>query len=141
MSPSINRVLIVGHLGKDPEIKYTKSDKPVCNFSVATSEKYNNQVHVEWHQICIWGPQAEACQKYLTKGSMCMVEGKLETMKWNDKNGLQRQRTQIVANRVHFLGSPKAKVDSPTVKDAKEVFGINDDVPPMPDPENWEIGQ
>jgi len=106
---SVCKVIIIGHLGKDPELKYTQSGEPVCNFSVATSEKWkdkNDQVQekTEWHKIVVWGKTAENCDKYLSKGRQCYVEGKLQTRKWTDKEGVDRYTTEIVAHTVVFLG-------------------------------------
>src|SRR5512140_3239028 len=106
---SVNKVILVGNLGADPELKYTPSNRPVCNLSVATNEVWKDkngakQERTEWHRVNVWGEQAENCQKYLAKGRMVYVEGRLQTRKWQDKEGKDRYSTEIVADRVTFLG-------------------------------------
>ncbi|MEQ1833524.1 MAG: single-stranded DNA-binding protein [Candidatus Eisenbacteria bacterium] len=104
---SVNKVIIVGNLGKDPELKFTQSGVAVCNFSVATSEKWTTKEgetnnRTEWHRVTAWKAQAEACAKYLAKGSKVYVEGKLQTREW-EKNGEKRYTTEIMAQSVVFL--------------------------------------
>jgi single-strand DNA-binding protein len=106
---SVNKVILVGNLGADPDLKYTPSNRPVCNLSVATNEVWKNkdgekQERVEWHRVNVWGDQAENCHKFLAKGRMVYLEGKLQTRKWQDKEGKDRYTTEIVADRVVFLG-------------------------------------
>jgi len=106
---SVNKVILVGNLGADPELKYTPSNRPVCNLSIATNEVWKDksgqkQEKVEWHRVNVWGDQAEHCSKYLAKGRMVYVEGKLQTRKWQDKEGKDRYSTEVVADRVVFLG-------------------------------------
>lgn len=107
---SVNKVILVGNLGADPELKYTPSGRPVCNLSVATNETWKKskdgekQERVEWHRVQVWGDQAENCQKYLAKGRSVYLEGKLQTRSWEDKDGKKRYTTEIVADRVVFLG-------------------------------------
>jgi single-strand DNA-binding protein len=106
---SVNKVILVGNLGADPELKYTPSNRPVCNLSVATNEVWKDkagqkQERVEWHRVNVWGDQAEHCSKYLAKGRMVYVEGRIQTRKWQDKEGKDRYSTEVVADRVVFLG-------------------------------------
>jgi len=106
---SVNKVILVGNLGADPELKYTPSNRPVCNLSVATNEVWKDkagqkQERVEWHRVNVWGDQAEHCSKYLTKGRMVYVEGRIQTRSWDDKEGKKRYSTEVVADRVVFLG-------------------------------------
>jgi single-strand DNA-binding protein len=106
---SVNRVILVGHLGADPDLKYTQSNRPVCNLSVATNEAWKDkagqkQEKTEWHRVQVWGDQAENCQKFLAKGRMVYIEGRLQTRKWEDKSGAARYTTEVVADRVVFLG-------------------------------------
>jgi single-strand DNA-binding protein len=110
---SVNKVILVGRLGADPELKYTTSGKAVCNLSVATNESWKTksgekQERTEWHRVQIWGDQAENCSKYLAKGRMVCLEGKLQTRSWEDKNGQKRYTTEVVADRVVFLGGDGA---------------------------------
>lgn len=105
---SLNRVHLIGNLGRDPELRYTQSGKAVTNFSVATNEKWkdkdgNNQERTEWHNIVAWDRTAENCAQYLHKGSSVFIEGKLQTREW-EKDGQRRFTTEIVANQVTFLG-------------------------------------
>lgn len=114
---SVNKVIILGNLGNDPELKYTPSNKAVCNLSVATSERRgkgeDKKEHTEWHRITVWGEQAESCSKYLKKGRSVYVEGRLQTRTWDDtKTGAKRSATDIVADRVVFLGGGKERGDA-----------------------------
>jgi single-strand DNA-binding protein len=106
---SVNKVILVGNLGADPELKYTPSNRPLCNLSVATNEVFKDkagqrQEKTEWHRVTVWGEQAEHCSKYLAKGRSVYVEGRLQTRSWDDKEGKKRYSTDIVADRVVFLG-------------------------------------
>jgi single-strand DNA-binding protein len=106
---SVNKVILIGNLGADPELKYTPSNRPLCNLSVATNEVFKDksgqrQERTEWHRVTVWGEQAEACSKYLAKGRSVYVEGRLQTRSWDDKEGKKRYSTDIVADRVQFLG-------------------------------------
>jgi single-strand DNA-binding protein len=105
---SVNKVILVGNLGADPELKYTPSNRPVCNLSVATNEVFKDksgqrQERTEWHRVTVWGDQAENCSKYLAKGRMVYLEGRLQTRSWDDKDGKKRYSTEVVADRVVFL--------------------------------------
>jgi single-strand DNA-binding protein len=106
---SVNKVILVGNLGKDPELRYTASGTAVCNFSLATTESYkdrdgNKQEKTEWHNIVVWRQLAEICGKYLTKGKQIYIEGKLQTRKWEDRDGNTRYSTEIVADQMQMLG-------------------------------------
>jgi len=107
---SVNKVIILGRLGQDPELKYTPSGAAVCNFSLATSESWNDkatgqkQEKTEWHRIVVWGKLAELCNQYLSKGRQAFVEGKIQTRSWEDKEGNKRYTTEIAANTVQFIG-------------------------------------
>lgn len=105
---SLNEVNLIGHLGRDPELKFTPSGQPVANFSVATDESYMGKdgqkvQKTEWHRIVVWGKQAEFCGNYLKKGSLVYVKGSLETRKWTDKDGAEKYTTEIKAIRVQGL--------------------------------------
>ena len=107
---SVNKVIVIGNLGRDPELRYTASGQPVASFTVATNERWNDrdgkpQERTEWHRIVVWGKQAENCANYLQKGRSVYVEGRLQTREWEDKEGQKRQTTEIVAQTVQFLGS------------------------------------
>ena len=107
---SMNRAMILGRLGQDPELRYTPTGATVCTLSVATTDFWtdregNRKESTEWHRIVIWGKQAENCSKYLTKGQMVFVEGRIQTRSWDDKNtGQKRYSTEIIATNVQFLG-------------------------------------
>jgi single-strand DNA-binding protein len=106
---SVNKVILIGNLGAAPELKYTPSNRPVCNLSLATNEIFkdkagNRQERTEWHRVTVWGDAAENCSKYLAKGRSAYVEGRLQTRSWDDKDGKKRYSTEIVADRVVFLG-------------------------------------
>jgi single-strand DNA-binding protein len=111
MARGINKVIAIGNLGKDPETRYLPSGAAVCNFSIAVSESWKDKQsgeqkeRTEWMNIEVWGKTAEACQQYLTKGSQCYVEGKMQTDKWQDKSGNDRWTTKVRADQVQFLGS------------------------------------
>lgn len=128
--PSLNKVLLIGHLGQDPELRYLPSGQPVANFSVATSEKWkgkdgNTSEKTEWHRIVVFGKVAENCKQYLVKGSPVYVEGRLQTREWQNKEGQKQRTTEIVAQSVQFLGVKKGDA---TVDDAKEIFGVEEDI-------------
>ena len=106
---SVNKVIILGRLGQEPELKYTPSGAAVCNFSLATSENWTDksgqkQERTEWHRIVVWGKLAELCNQYLSKGRQAYVEGKLQTRSWDDKDGNKRYTTEINASTVQFIG-------------------------------------
>lgn len=106
---SLNRVLIIGNLGQDPELRYTPNQVAVATLNVATTESRpgadgQRQEVTEWHRVIVWNKQAENCAKYLVKGRTVFVEGKLQTRSWEDKTGQKRYTTEIVAQNVQFLG-------------------------------------
>ena len=111
---SVNKVLLIGRLGNNPEIRYTNTGTAVANFNLATSENWNDkngqkQERTEWHRVVVWGKLAELCEKYLSKGRQCFVEGRLQTRSWDDKDGNKRYTTEIVASTIQFLGGPSAQ--------------------------------
>jgi len=99
----VNKAMLIGRLGQEPEVRYTKDRDPVTNFSLATSHKSKDQEYTEWHRIVSFGKLAEICGQYLTKGKLVMVEGRIHTKKWQDKEGKDRYTTEIVAAQVEFL--------------------------------------
>ena len=107
---SVNRVFLVGNLGRDAELRHTPSGSAVGNFSLATTDNWTDkagqrQERTEWHRVDVWGRQAESLQPYLTKGKQVFVEGRIQTDEWNDRDGNKRYTTKIVANRITLLGS------------------------------------
>lgn len=105
---SFNKAIICGHLGQDPRVSVTQSGKTVARLSVATSEKFGGQEKTEWHNVVAWEKTAEFCRDYLTKGALVLVEGRIETRKWEDATtGQDRYMTEIIAQRVQGLGKGK----------------------------------
>ncbi|MDR0331022.1 MAG: single-stranded DNA-binding protein [Chitinispirillales bacterium] len=107
---SLNKVILIGNLGKDPELRYTPQGRPVANFSLATSERWTSkagekQERTEWHNIVLWGRQAEIANQYLKKGSSCYIEGRIVTRSWEDKDKNKRYRTEIEGLAMQFIGS------------------------------------
>ena len=106
---SVNKVILVGRLGRDPETRFTSSGQAVCNFSLATDEVYKDrngerQKRTEWHKIVMWGKQAELAQQYLKKGSQVYIEGRIQTRQWDDREGQKRTSFEIVGTAMKFLG-------------------------------------
>lgn len=104
----VNKAIILGHLGRDPELRYLQSGQPVCKLNIATSRRYTNKANesveeTEWHRVSVWGKQAEHCNNYLTKGRQVYVEGRLRTSSY-DKDGQKHYTTEIVADTVQFIG-------------------------------------
>lgn len=104
----LNKVMLIGRLGKDPELKYTQGGMPIANFTVATDDSYtdkegNRVEKTEWHRIVVFDRQAENCNNYLSRGSLVYVEGSLQTRKWQDQQGQDRYTTEIRARTVRFL--------------------------------------
>ena len=105
----VNKVILVGRLGRDPETRYTGGGQAVANFSVATDETYKDkngerQKRTEWHKIVVWGKQAEIAQQYLKKGALVFIEGRIQSREWQDKEGQKRTSFDIVANNFRMLG-------------------------------------
>jgi single-strand DNA-binding protein len=148
---SVNKVIVVGNLGKDPETRFLPDGKAVCNFSVATTDKWTDKATnekkeaTEWHRISSFGRLAEICGEYLKKGSQVYIEGKLRTRKWQDKEGQDRYSTEIIADAMQMLGSrsgmgggeprgemrePSAAGESKPVKvPAGQFQDMDDDIP------------
>jgi len=106
---SVNKVILVGRLGRDPETRYTSGGQAVANFSLATDESYKDkngerQKRTEWHKIVVWGKQAEIAQQYLKKGSLVFIEGRIQSREWQDKEGQKRTSFEIVASNFRMLG-------------------------------------
>jgi single-strand DNA-binding protein len=140
---SVNKVILVGNLGKDPEVRYTQTGSAVANFSIATSEQWNDrdgkrQERTEWHNIVVWGKQAEHCGQYLSKGRQVFIEGSIRTRSYDDKSGNKRYITEIVAQRIQFLGGgggtrgPQQGMDTGGVDDIA-MGGMGGGQPPSDD--------
>ncbi|MBK8481467.1 MAG: single-stranded DNA-binding protein [Proteobacteria bacterium] len=110
MGSSVNKVILLGHLGADPELRQTSAATPVCNLAVATNRRWSDpqgQKHeeVSWHRVVVWGRQAELCQQYLRKGRQVYVEGRLRSASYTDKQGAKRQVSEVVSDSVLFLAA------------------------------------
>ena len=132
----VNKVILVGNLGKDPEVKYLDSGVAVANFSLATTESYKNKEgervnQTEWHNIVLWRGLAEVAEKWLKKGSSVYIEGKIKTRKWEDKDGNTRYNTEILADNMTMLGSKSTSESAPTTseKPAADTADTADDLP------------
>lgn len=107
---SVNKVILIGNLGRDPELRYTQGGQAMTNLSVATTRKWRNKQtnemveETEWHRVAVFGQQAEHCNNYLSKGRMVYVEGRLRTRSYDDKDGIKRYSTEVIADTVQFLG-------------------------------------
>lgn len=126
---SVNKVFILGHLGADPDLRYTANGQAVCTFNVATSEQWTDKSgqrseHTEWHRIVVWGKQADNCKRYLAKGRQVHIEGKLKTRQWTDKDDVTRYITEVIAESVQFLGGKPASVVAPDASGSSD-----DDIP------------
>jgi single-strand DNA-binding protein len=141
---SVNKVILLGNLGADPELKYTPSNQAVCNLRIATNEVWKDkagakQERVEWHRVTCWGQTAENCGKYLAKGRSVYIEGKLQTRSWEDsKTGEKKYATEIVAERVQFIGGGEEKKSGGGWARKGEASdsgaaGAPDDGPPAPE--------
>src|SRR2546429_6403351 len=138
---SVNKVILIGNLGKDPEVRFTQTGSAVANFSIATSEQWNDrdgkrQERTEWHNIVVWGKQAETCGQYLAKGRQVYVEGSIRTRQYDDKEGNRRYITEVVAQRVQFLGGGGRRAEAPRSAAAAEeppagppAAAADDDIP------------
>ena len=115
---SLNKVMLIGNLGKDPEVRYTASGTAVASFSIATSDRVKNksgewEERTEWHNIVLWNKLADIAKEYLTKGKTVYIEGRIQTRKWQDKDGRDRYTTEIVGDKMQMLSSRgESKADS-----------------------------
>jgi single-strand DNA-binding protein len=115
---SLNRVILVGHLGRNPELRYIpQTERAVANFTLATNEKYFNpntnesDIRAEWHRIVAWGKLAEFCEKYLTQGKQVLIEGKLRTRSWQDRDGNKKFTTEVHAQNIVLIGKREGTSD------------------------------
>lgn len=135
---SLNKVMLIGNLGKDPEVRFTASGQAVASFSLATSEKFKGkngewEERTEWHNITLWGKLAEIAGEYLSKGKTIFVEGRLQTRKWQDKSGNDRYTTEIVGDKMQML-SPKGERSGGETSSAPKTSGAsNYEEPPFQD--------
>lgn len=130
----INKVILIGHLGADPELRYTPSGTPVANFRVATTERWVNKQgerseNTEWHRVVAWGKLGEFCGQYLSKGKQVYIEGKLRTRSWEGRDGNKRWTTEIVAQKLQLLGRPEATTAATEETVPPEEVPFDDDIP------------
>jgi len=131
---SLNKVTLIGHLGQDPEIRYTKTGQAVASFSVATNEQWkdndgNQQDRTEWHNIVAWTKLAEICGQWLKKGQQIYLEGRLQNRTWDDNNGVKHYKTEIVMNDMIMLGGKREGGSAP-VNSGQQNSSMNDSAPP-----------
>lgn len=150
MSRGVNKAILLGNVGKEPELRYTQNGTAVANFTLATTERRKVggdwQDHTEWHNLVAWGKLAETCSNFLGKGSQVYIEGRIQTRKWEDRDGNARYSTEVVANQLVLLGRPKStrtdagapgepldagahRMPSNDFPDPEEPFDPNEDVP------------
>src|SRR4051794_26857535 len=140
---SVNKVILVGNLGRDPEVRYTPGGQAVANFTVATNDSWTDkagqkQERTEWHRIVVWAKLAELCGEYLSKGRQVYVEGRLQTREWTNKEGAKQYTTEVVANQVVFLSGGERGQGRGAARAASTGGGGGDDYgqapPPFEDP-------
>lgn len=130
----LNQVQVIGHVGKDVEVRYTTSGEAIVNFSIATTEKWKDKQtgeameSTEWHRISFFGRRAEVIGEYVRKGSLLYVQGKLKTRKWTDKDGIERYSTDISGNEFKILSQPGNRAEKPQAP-ASHDGGYDNDVP------------
>ena len=129
---SINKAIVIGHLGRDPEVTYTQSGQARASFTLATNENWKDregkkQERTEWHRIVVWGKLAEICGQYLSKGRQCYIEGRLQTREWDDKDGNKRTTTEIVSREMVMLGGRGSGPEAATQS-------VADENPPVQNP-------
>jgi single-strand DNA-binding protein len=125
MSRGLNKIMIIGNLGRDPEMRYTPSGRPVTTFSVATSRTWNTSegekhVETEWFNVVAWSNLAEICKQFLTKGQQVYIEGRLQTRHWDDQDGNKHTSVEIVANEMIILGERREIGDNPADSESVE---------------------
>jgi len=127
----INKIILIGRLGQDPESKFSTQGLQITKFSLATSEKYKGQEHTEWHNITAFGKLAEICSQYLHKGSQIFVEGKTRTSSWAGENNEKKYRTEVIISEMQMLGNKSQNNDSDRImiQSATKSKSNNDDVP------------
>ena len=135
MSNGLNKVLIIGNLGSDPEIKYTSSGSAVANLSIATSERWKDRntgeqkEQVEWHRVVLFSRLAEIAEQYLKKGSKVFVEGKLQTRDWEDAEGKKRYTTEVIAREMTMLDSRSGSDNAPQPQSSSPENNFEEDIP------------
>lgn len=135
----VNKAILIGNLGRDPELRYTQNGQAVVNFTLATSENWTDrktgqkQERTEWHRIVAWGRTGELCAEYLSKGRMVYIEGRIQTREWEDKQGAKRWTTEINAQTVQFLGEPRGAGATTNERPGEPGEATSTSQPPPPD--------
>ena len=137
---SVNKIILIGNLGKDPEVRFTAGGRAVAKFSLATSDRFTDasgqsQERTEWHNIVVWGKQAESCGQYLQKGRQVYIEGSIRYRSYDDKEGNKKYITEVNALRVQFLGGGGGGGRGAAPRDSQQ----GDDVPAPPQGEEEDI--
>ncbi|MBT3321789.1 MAG: single-stranded DNA-binding protein [Anaerolineae bacterium] len=135
MSRGLNKVMIIGNLGRDPEMRYTPSGRPVTTFSVAVSRSWKSpngeaRSETEWFKVVSWGKLAEICNEFLKKGQQVYIEGRLKTRQWEDKEGQKRSTVELIANEMTMLGERRTKIQ-------QEENSVIEDTPPDVDEDEF----
>ncbi len=136
MARGLNKVMLIGNLGADPEIKYSASGTPIASFNIATSDNRKNkdgewEDRTEWHKVVMFGRQAEVCKDYLKKGSKIFVEGRLQTRSWDDQSGQKKYLTEVVGNNMVML-DPRGQVSSTDESEHDTPDSHSEDIPESP---------
>jgi single-strand DNA-binding protein len=123
---SVNKVILIGNLGRDPEVRFTQGGTPVANFTMATTDRWSDpsgekKEKTEWHKIVVWGKQAEIAGEYLRKGRPVYIEGSLQTREWTDRDGNKRYTTEVRAFNMQFLGRPDDRGAASTTAPADDM--------------------
>ena len=134
MSRGLNKVMIIGNLGRDPEMRYTPSGRPVTSFSVAVSRSWNSpdgerHEETEWFNVVAWSNLAETCKQYLTKGQQVYIEGRLQTRRWEDQEGKKHFNTEVVADRMIMLGERPSRPGASAEGHPAELLTEDDEFP------------
>jgi single-strand DNA-binding protein len=132
MSRGLNKVMIIGHLGRDPEMRYTPSGRPVTTFTVATSRSWNTadgerHTETEWFNVVAWGNLAEICKQYLNKGQQVYIEGRLQTRRWDDKEGNKHTSVEVVANEMMMLGERRDSNNQSSEQESLDASSASED--------------
>ncbi len=129
---SVNKAILLGNLGQDPDLRYTPSSAAVCTLNIATTEvskdsRGNKHENTEWHRVIVWNKMAENCAKYLSKGSSVYIEGRIQTRSWDDQRGEKKYSTEIVASSMQFLSSNNKGQNQQNQEPSQSSYGGTDD--------------
>lgn len=138
---SINKAILIGNVGNDPEVRHLEGGTPVANFSLATSETYTNRngervTQTEWHNIVVWRGLAEVVEKYVKKGSQLYIEGRIRTRSWDDRDGNKRYTTEIVCDNMQMLGKKSDSSGAPQSQSTDNSVASESSAPTTPEPDD-----